>query len=243
MSQTGRILAIVTNVDQYDSVGYRTGLWLGELTHFMDEVEEAGFQVDIASPQGGYVPIDPESLMPTEMKAAIGIKGGVHKRYENHAFMQRLRDTASVAECSASRYDAIYFTGGHGVMFDFPSSPDLARLTAEFYEAGKVVAAVCHGPCGLLEVKLGDGGYMISGKKVTGFSWTEEKAAGRDQAVPYSLEEKLQERGADYSKSSIPFKAHVVEDGTLITGQNPASASGVGEAVARALGKTTLAGR
>jgi putative intracellular protease/amidase len=148
--------------------------------------------------------------------------------------MDRLVGTMKVADADAAAYDAIYMTGGHGVCFDFRSA-DLARLTAAFWEAGKIVSAVCHGPAGLLEVKLGGGGYLIDGKALTGFSWKEEELVKRDKAVPYSLEDELKKRGARYGKSSIPFKSHVVEDGNLITGQNPASAAGVGEAVVKRL--------
>jgi putative intracellular protease/amidase len=231
---TNRILAIVTNVGEYEKVGYRTGLWLGELTHFLDVVEEAGYRVDIASPAGGYVPIDPESLMLQEVGHAVGLPGKVHKRYEDRAFMDRLTNTMAVADANPANYDAVYMTGGHGVCFDFPKSTALAEVTARLFEAGKVVSAVCHGPAGLLEVKVG-GDYLVRGKKLTGFSWAEEGLAKREQAVPYNLEEELRKRGADYDKSSVPFKSYVVEDGQLITGQNPSSAAGVGEAVVKKL--------
>jgi putative intracellular protease/amidase len=230
---TTRILTVVTNVGEYETVGYRTGLWLGELTHFWDVAEGAGFGLDIASPSGGYVPIDPESLMLQELGHAVGLGGPVHKRYEDRAFMDRLKDTMRVADADVAKYDAIYLTGGHGVCFDFRSQA-LAELTARFWEAGKVVSAVCHGPAGLLEVKVG-GEYLVKGKDVTGFSWTEEGLAKREKAVPYNLEDELKKRGAKYGKATLPFVSHVVEDGLLVTGQNPASASGVGEAVVKKL--------
>lgn len=233
---TKKILAIVTNIGEYEKVGYRTGLWLGELTHFWDVATKAGFQVDIASPSGGYVPIDPESLMIQGIGHALGMPGNVHKHYEDRAFMDRLLDTTKVGDADPAAYDAIYMTGGHGVCFDFPKSEALATVTAKFFEAGKIVSAVCHGVAGLLEVKLSTGEHLISGKKLTGFSWKEEELAKREKAVPYNLEEELKKRGANYSKSSIPFKSFVVEDGLLITGQNPASAEGVGEAVVKRLG-------
>jgi putative intracellular protease/amidase len=234
MANTNRILAVVTNVGEYEAVGYRTGLWLGELTHFWDAAEKAGFVLDIASPAGGYVPIDPESLMLQEIGHAVGLSGPVHKRYEDRAFMDGLKDTRKVGDADPGRYDAIYLTGGHGVCFDFPKSAALADRIVQFWQAGKVVSAVCHGPCGLLEAKVG-GEHLIKGKKVTGFSWREEELAKREKAVPYSLEDELKKRGAVYETSSIPFKTYVVEDGLLITGQNPASAAGVGEAVVKAL--------
>jgi putative intracellular protease/amidase len=230
---TKRILVIVTNVGEYEKVGYRTGLWLGELTHFLDAVEPAGFHCDFASPKGGYVPIDPESLMIQELRHASGLGGAVHTRYEDRAFMDRLKDMMKVADADATDYDAIYMTGGHGVCFDF-TDPDLAALTARFWEAGKVVSAVCHGPAGLLEVKVG-GEYLVKGKDLTGFSWTEEGLAKRDKAVPYNLEDELKNRGAKYGKGTLPFVSHVVVDGRLITGQNPASAAAVGEALVKAI--------
>lgn len=229
MAKTNRILIIVTNAGEYEKVGYRTGLWLGELTHFWDVAEKAGFQMDIASPSGGYVPIDPESLAHAVLK-----DGGTEERYKDRDFMDRLKDTKKVADTDVATYDAIYMTGGHGVCFDF-ESPDLAKLTAAFWEAGKIVSAVCHGPAGLLDVKLTNGEYLIAGKDVTGFSWNEEGKVGRDDAVPYNLEEELQKRGAKYGKAWMAFSSHVVEDGNLITGQNPASAAAVGEAVVKKL--------
>ena len=155
--------------------------------------------------------------------------------------MDLLEDVMSVASVKVEDYDAIYLTGGHGAMFDFPENPDLAKRVAEFYEADKIVSAVCHGPGGLLNVRLSDGGYLIAGKKLTGFSWAEEQFMKRDDAVPFSLEEALQGRGAEYDKAFIPLVSHVVEDGRLITGQNPKSAHAVGEAVVRQLQGAGLA--
>jgi putative intracellular protease/amidase len=230
---TNKLLIIVTNVGEYDTVGYRTGLWLGELTHFWDVAEEAGYQMDIASPRGGYIPIDPESLA-----AAVLKEGGAEKRYEDRQFMNVLEETKRVAELSAEPYDAIYLTGGHGVCYDFRKSTELAALIAQFFEAGKVVSAVCHGPAGLLEVRLKEGTHLLEGRKVTGFSWAEEVKVGRDQAVPYNLEEELGKRGAIYEKAWMNFASYVVEDGLLITGQNPSSAAGVAKAVVKALTTT-----
>lgn len=237
MESTGRILIVVTNVDQYDRVGFRTGLWLGELTHFWDAVEERGFQSDIASPSGGWTPLDPQSLILPEMGHNMRLGGDVSDHYRDKAFMDRLNHTLPLSEVSVADYDAIYLAGGHGTMWDF-RSPDLGRLLAEFYEGGKVVSSVCHGPVGFLEARLADGRWLVEGKELTAFSWAEEKADNRDDVVPFNLEEELKARGARYSKALAPFGKHVVEDGRLITGQNPASARGVGEAVARALRDT-----
>jgi putative intracellular protease/amidase len=230
MPHTNRILIIVTSVGEYEKTGYRTGLWLGELTHFYDVAEEAGFDLTIASVDGGAVPIDPESL-------AHGILGdlGTDKRYADRAFMDLLKQTVAVADVQAKDYDAIYLTGGHGVMFDFHQSQALETLIARFYDTGRIVSAVCHGPCGLLDVTLSNGEPLVRGKNVTGFSWREEELAQRADAVPYSLEDRLRELGAVYTIAEKPFTSYVVEDTRLITGQNPASARAVAEAVVRSL--------
>ncbi|WP_327098516.1 type 1 glutamine amidotransferase domain-containing protein [Nocardia vinacea] len=222
---TDKILIIVTNTREYEQVGMRTGLWLGELTHFYDYAQDNGFELDIASPTGGYVPIDPESLARNVLAQL-----GTGKRYADREFMNLLADTKTVADVDVEDYDAIYFTGGHGVMFDF-GGPELAALTARFYERGRIVSAVCHGPAALLEVTLGNGDPLVEGKNVTGFSWPEEEAAQRADAVPFSLQDELKKRGANYSLADKPFDTYVVEDGRLITGQNPASARAVAEAV------------
>lgn len=230
MASTRTILIIVTNVWEYEKVGYRTGLWLGELTHFYDVAEQAGYAMDIASPGGGTIPIDAESLSEKVLK-----EHHTGERYKDRAFMDNLKNTMKVADAKLEDYDAIYMTGGHGVSFDFPASRELAELTARFYESGRVVSAVCHGPAGLLEVKTSDGDYLIKGKKLTAFSWEEEELADRADAVPFSLEDELKKRGARYEKAVQPFAVHVVEDGRLITGQNPSSARPVAEAVIKRL--------
>jgi putative intracellular protease/amidase len=231
MAKMNKMLVIVTNADEFEKVGFRTGLWLGELTHFCDVVQESGYQIDIASPSGGKIPIDPESLIISEVGHAVGMEGDVSKRYKDKTFMNLLDNTLKVSDVDPAAYDAIYMTGGHGVMFDFPKSAALSDLIERFYESNKIVSAVCHGPSGLLEAKLSNGDYLIKGKNITGFSWSEEVMAKRDQAVPFSLEEELQKRGAKYSKALLPFNSHIVEDGLLITGQNPGSARAVGKAV------------
>lgn len=226
---TNKILAIVTNAGEYEKVGYRTGLWLGELTHFYDYAEQHGFTVTVASPRGGAVPIDPESLASQWLDDL-----GTRERYRDRAFMDLLTDTIAISDVVMEDYDAIYFTGGHGVMFDFRSA-DLAALTAAFYESGRVVSAVCHGPAGIIDVALSSGEPMIRGRQVTGFSWPEEEAAQRADAVPFRLEDELAERGAIYSNAANLFEPYVVVDGSLITGQNPGSARPVAEAVVAAL--------
>ena len=229
MPGTNKILVIVTNVREYDKVGYRTGLWLGELTHFYDYVRENGFEVDIASPSGGFVPLDPESLAHDVLSDM-----DTDQRYHDRDFMNLLENTKKLADVNVEEYDAIYLTGGHGVMFDF-TRENLGQLMASFYEAGKVVSTVCHGACGLLPTKLSSGEPLVKGKNVTGFSWPEEEAAQRADAVPFSLQDELKKLGANYSTADKLFETYVVEDERLITGQNPGSARAVAEALVKRL--------
>lgn len=221
---------MVTSAGEYESCGYRTGLWLGELTHFYDVVEEAGHQMTIASIDGGLVPLDPESLGTLVLK-----QGGTEKRYVDRDFMRLLENTVSIDDVAEQDFDAVYLTGGHGVMYDFPKSTALAALLARTYERGAVVSAVCHGPAGLLNVRLADGTHLLDGRKVTGFSWPEEKFAGRDDYVPFRLDEQLEAQGAKYKKALRPMAEKVITDGNRVTGQNPTSAEGVAKEVLKLL--------
>lgn len=235
MTKTKRILTVVTNVDQFENSGARTGLWLSELTKFWQVAENAGYTLDIASPKGGHIPLDPQGLIIAQIAGATGLRGDLTKKYEDENFMAQLNDTLKLSDVNVEDYDAIYIVGGHGVMYDFTNSESLLALTAQFYETGKIVSSVCHGPSGLINVKLSNDEYLVNGKNMTGFSWFEEILAKRHKIVPYNMEEQLKKRGAKFSKSFIPFGPHVVKDGRLITGQNPASAKGVGRAVVKAL--------
>ncbi len=224
-----QILIVTTSTPAFEKVGYRTGLWLSELTHFHDVVTEAGHEATIASVAGGQVPLDPTSLATAEMGPKVG------KRYEDPEYMALLDDTVSVAEVAGRDWDAVYVTGGHGVMFDLPNNPELAGVLARTLEEGRIVSAVCHGPSAFIGATLSDGTPLIKGRKVTGFSWPEEKLAQRDKAVPFRLDEKLKAEGASYTKALRPFVEKVVVDGNLVTGQNPGSAEGTGKAVVKLL--------
>lgn len=214
-----RILLVVTNVDHYEAdPTHPTGLWLSELTHAYDVFAERGFTQSIVSPTGGKSPLEPRSLkFPNFDKSAKAWRGDPSR-------MALLDDTASPEQIDSADFDAIYFTGGHGVMFDFPGSTGLQRITAEIFERGGVVGAVCHGYCGLLDTRLSDGRYLVAGRRMTGFSWREEVLARVDKLVPYDVEERVKERGAHYSKALLPFVSNAVVDGRLVTGQNPGSA-------------------
>lgn len=225
-----RILLVVTNVDHYESdPSHPTGLWLSELTHAWDAFAEAGFEQTIVSPAGGRSPLEPRSLRFPSYDASAR---AWHEDPERMALLER---TARPEGLDGADFDAIYFTGGHGVMADFPGSEGLQRLTREIAERGGVVGAVCHGYCGLVDTRLTDGSYLVAGRQLTGFSWREEVLAGVAKLVPYDIEARIRQRGADYSKARLPFVSNVVVDGRLVTGQNPGSARATAKAVVEAL--------
>ncbi|CAK9888967.1 MULTISPECIES: type 1 glutamine amidotransferase domain-containing protein [Pseudomonas] len=227
-----KILVVLTNTAKYPTLKRATGLWLGEAVHFVEKVEKAGFKVDYLSPTGGYVPIDPHSL---QMAADIDWEW-----YQNKTFMNRLGKTLSPGEVKAQDYCAIYYAGGHGVIWDFPDNSELQDLARRIFEAGGVVASVCHGAVGLLNIKLSDNTLLVKDREVTGFSDTEEKLVELDKVVPYLTETELKARGGLYLKAEEPWQAFAIADqkeGRLITGQNPASGSAVAELVVAALKK------
>lgn len=227
---TKRVLLVVTNVDHYQvDPSHPTGLWLSELTHAYDIFADHGVEQTIISPAGGRSPLEPRSLkFPNYDKSAKAW-------HDDPARMALLDTTASPDQIDAANYDAIYFTGGHAVMFDFPKSEGLQRITREIFERGGIVGAVCHGYCGLLDTTLSDGSYLVAGRDLTGFSWREEVLARVDKLVPYNVEQQVKERGANYSKAKLPFVSYAVVDGNLVTGQNPGSAKETATKVAELL--------
>lgn len=222
-----KILVVLTSVEKYPNLNRATGLWLGEAVHFVRQVEAAGYSVDYVSPQGGYTPIDPHSLA---MAEPIDWQW-----YHDKVFMNRLGATLKPSEVNPKDYVAIYYAGGHGVIWDFPDNPQLQALSRQIYENGGVVSSVCHGAVGLLNIKLSDGRLLIKGKTVTGFSNEEEKLAELDEFVPFLTEDELVARGAHYQKAAKPWEAFAVADGRLITGQNPASGGAVADLVLAAI--------
>jgi len=226
---TKRILNVVTNVAHYDDPSEPTGLWLSELTHAYHVFAKAGYEQTIVSPKGGRSPLEPRSLkFPNYDKSAKAWKANDRK-------MILLHRTASPDQIDSAEFDAIYFTGGHAVMFDFPDSDGLQRITREIFERGGVVSSVCHGYCALLNTTLSDGSFLVAGRKMTGFAWSEERLAGVAKLVPYNAEEEVKQRGARYEKGLIPFASHVVVDGRLVTGQNPGSAKATARKVVAVL--------
>ena len=222
-----KILVALTGTEKYPNLNRATGVWLGEAVHFVDKVEKAGFTVDYVSPEGGYTPIDPHSLAMAEPVD--------WEWYHNKAFMKRLGATLRPSEVNASDYAAIYFVGGHGVLWDFPDNAELQALSRQIYEQGGIVSSVCHGAVGLLNIKLSDGSLLIKGKQVTGFSDEEERLAELDKYVPFLTEDELLKRGASYKKADKPWASFAIADGRLITGQNPASGGAVADLVIKQL--------
>ena len=217
-----KVLVVVTNVSKYETTERPTGLWLSEAVHFVDVIEKAGIEIDYVSSKGGYTPIDPHSLEAASMSLLDW------EYYTNHNFMNKLGNTLSVDEVNPSDYDVIYYTGGHGVIWDFPNDSKMQEVAKNIYENGGIVSAVCHGLAGLLNIKLSNGKNLIEGVKVTGFSNTEEEAVGVTKLVPYLTETELVNRGANYVKV-CDWAEFAVEEKRIVTGQNPAS----GAAVAR----------
>ena len=226
---TRRILHVVTNVGHYEDPGHPTGLWLSELTHAWEVFEERGFEQRIVSPAGGRSPLEPRSLkFPSYDKTAKAWRADPER-------MALLEHTLRPDQIDSADYDAVSFTGGHAVMYDFPDSEGLQRITREIWERGGIVSSVCHGYCGLLNTRLTDGSLLVDGRKVTGFAWQEEVLARVDKLVPYNAEEEMKKRGALYEKALLPFVSYAVVDGNLVTGQNPGSAKETAEKVAALL--------
>lgn len=226
-----KILVVVTNISRYPEMERPTGLWLGEAVHFVDTVEKAGCQADFVSPQGGYTPIDPMSL--GEMALPID-----WQYYEDHAFMNRLGATLPADSIDPSDYSAVYYAGGHGVIWDFPGNKHLQRISREIYEAEGVISSICHGAVGLLNIQLSDGSYLIAGREVTGFSNEEERLVELADHVPYLTEDELVKRGATYQKAEQPFTPFAVTTERLVTGQNPQSGHAVADGVLALLNQT-----
>lgn len=224
-----RVLHVVTNVAHYDDPSEPTGLWLSELTHAWDVFAAKGFEQRIVSPKGGRSPLEPRALKWPLLDASAKAWLADKKR------LALLASTARPDEINPADYDAIYFTGGHAVMWDFPDDEGLQSITRAIWERGGIVSSVCHGYCGLLNTTLSDGSLLVAGKHLTGFSWTEEVLAGVARKIPYNAEEEMKRRGALYEKALLPFVSHAVVDGRLVTGQNPGSAKATATKVAALL--------
>ncbi len=218
-----RALIVCTNHTDYPTKPQKTGLWLSEATHFYDELADRNLPYDIASPNGGLVPIDERSI---DRRDTVN-----EKWYNNPTFRQKLENSLRLEDVNPAAYQIIYFTGGHGTMWDFPDNLTLQSITRQIYESGGMVSAVCHGVSGLLNVRLSDGSLLIGDRQVTGFSNIEEKLVRLNEEVPFLLEDALRQKNALYSKGFIPFLPYIEVDERLVTGQNPLSARKVGRKV------------
>lgn len=211
-----KALIVCTNHDKYPTKTNKTGLWFSELTHFYSVMARRRILMDIVSPLGGEIPIDERSLdMKDEVNAQL---------WKDETFRDQIKNSLKPSDVNPQEYRLIYYAGGHGAMWDLPENPELQTITREIYERGGIVTAVCHGVCGLLNVRLSDGSFLITDKYLTGFTNMEETFASLVSEVPFYLEDKLKERQAHFTKSLVPFMEYIEMDERLITGQNPNSA-------------------
>jgi putative intracellular protease/amidase len=227
-----KILTVVTNQATYGADEHRTGLWLAELVHFYDKAVKAGHTVDVVSPTGGEVPLDPRSL------GRLFVDKTVRGYLDDPAFMDGLKSTAAIAEADPDDYSTIFFTGGHGTMWDFPTSDDVQRTADAIYAGGGIVSSVCHGACALINLREPEGNPLVRNRTVTGFATVEERLAGVKSRVPFLLEDELRAKGAKYVRSTVPMTPHAVRDGRLITGQNPVSTKAVSDLILAALAES-----
>jgi len=214
-----RVLIVLTSHSQLGDTGRKTGFWLPELTHPYYELKDAGYVVDVVSIQGGMAPIDPDSFDDQDV---------YNNRFLKDAeLLSLVIRTSPIKNVAPSDYDAVIYSGGSGTMWDFPNNKHVNRIAKEIYESNGLVSAICHGPSALIDVKLSNGDYLVSGKRVAAFTNDEEVDIEQLEILPFLLQDKLKERGAHhvYGKS---WAENVVVDGRLITGQNPASAKKVG---------------
>ncbi|MGV2875198.1 type 1 glutamine amidotransferase domain-containing protein [Macrococcus capreoli] len=219
------IMIINTNTDHYKGLDEKTGLWLSELVHFYDFFKDKDVHIDLYSVKGGKVPIDPFSV------STLMLDYNTKNYMEDPEFMKLLDNTLPIHNVDTSKYDAVYFTGGHGTVYDFVDNDDIKCILNEMDKDMKIIAAVCHGGAALLNLDVD----RLKDLMVTGFSNLEEKIVKKTNKVPFLLEDELMKNGADYKKALIPMAPYVVQDGNIITGQNPQSPKGVAKKVWNAI--------
>ena len=207
---------VLTSHSELGNTGHKTGFWVEEFAAPYYTFKDAGVDITVASPKGGQPPIDPKSEEASSQTDAT-------RRFDKDKDLQQLlAHTKKLSEVSAEDYDAIFYPGGHGPLWDLTNDTNSIKLIENFWKADKPVAAVCHAPSALLNVKDENGEPLVKGKNVTGFTDTEEEAVQLTNVVPFLLEDELKEKGGIYSKKD-DWASYVVKDGLLITGQNPAS--------------------
>ena len=221
-----KILFVVTSHDKKGNTGENTGYYLGEVSHPWEVLHKAGYEIDFVSPKGGTPPVD-----------GLDLKDPINKEFwENKEYKNKIDHSLQPSQVNSNDYSTIFYAGGHGAMWDFADNTELAGIASKIYENGGIVAGVCHGPAGLVNIKLNNGKYLVDGKKINAFTNEEESEVKLTDIVPFLLENKLKERGAKFEKSGL-WQNHVVTDQRVITGQNPQSAKSVGEAILKELKK------
>lgn len=219
-----KILMVLTSHAQLGDTGHKTGFWLEEFASPYYAFKDAGAEVTLASPQGGQPPLDPKSDAPDAQTEAT------QRFRQDPAAQSALANTAVLSSVSAKDYDAVFYPGGHGPLWDLAEDTHSIALIEAFHNSGKPVGAVCHAPAALRHTKAADGSPLVKNKSVTGFSNTEEVAVGLSTVVPFLVEDMLKSNGGSYSKTA-DWEPHTVSDGYLITGQNPASSEATAQAV------------
>jgi len=213
-----KILMVLTSHDKLGDTGEKTGFWLEEFAAPYYAFVDAGAEVTLASPKGGQPPLDPTSEGDEHLTEAT------ERFRQDDAAQSHLAQSVPLAEVTAGDFDAVFFPGGHGPLWDLTTDSTSIRLIRDFAESGKPVGAVCHAPAALTEVKKSDGGYLLAGKRVTGFTNSEEAAVGLTDTVPFLLETRLSQRSGLFRRGD-DWAPHIEVDGQLVTGQNPASSA------------------
>ncbi len=223
-----KILMILTSHSDLGETGAKTGFWLEEFAAPYYVFKDANALITLASPRGGQPPLDPKSDAPESRTKAT-------QRFNDDAEANaRLAKTVKLKSLSANNFDAVFYVGGHGPLWDLVDDSDSIALLQAMFAAHKPVAAVCHAPAALLQLKTASGSFILADRKVTGFSNSEENAAGLSNVVPFSLEDSLKQKGATYTKVGN-YQPYVITDGMLVTGQNPASSEAAAYALLAAL--------
>jgi putative intracellular protease/amidase len=225
-----KILFVLTSHSQMGDTGHKTGFWVEEFANPYYTLVDQGVDVTIATPKGGAAPVDPTSNLPQNATEDT-------KRFnEDLAVQKKINETIALADINFEDYDAVFYPGGHGPLWDLAEDATSAQLIQDFNEAKKPIAFVCHAPAALKNVKNAKGEFLVKGKKVTGFTNEEEEAVQLTKVVPFLVEDMLKEKGGIYSRGAT-WAAYAVEDGNLITGQNPASSALVAEMLLKMLQK------
>ncbi|MFC5606357.1 type 1 glutamine amidotransferase domain-containing protein [Variovorax soli] len=224
-----RILMILTSNARMGDTGGQTGLWAEELAVPYYALTEAGAELTLASPAGGATPIDPHSVKPK------GENDAVVERFLADAQLQnRIQNLPKASDFDGAQFDAVFFPGGHGTMWDLPGDAGVTRAVERAFAAGKLIASVCHGAAGLVAAKRPDGQSIVKGLRVNSFTDSEEAEAGFQKVVPFLLESRLRELGGKFEKAAN-WQPFAIQDGQLITGQNPQSSAKVAELLIAAL--------